>query len=215
MRLEPFSAWPAPWDQEVQKVLLLAEQFGIPKLRVKVKFGTLRIQEGDERLLAAIQAADRATQTICPVCGGARERQQGVNLQVCGACEAEGGAGDRIAWIDEIHSDQPRPKARNLSDIDTFAFPTYFTAVSHYAATGEGVTLAVLMAYAQNAESLRQQVTDHIEHYFASHAEYYPSLVVPNEIEELVPAKVKTFAAAPNLIAGNFIYYFKYHLNRS
>lgn len=215
MRLEPFSAWPATWDREVQKVLLLAGQLGIPKLRVKLKFGTLRIQGGDERLLAAIQAADRATRTICPICGGARERQQGVTLQFCKACEADGDAGGRIAWIEEIDSNQPRLRAMNLGDIDTFSFPTHFTAVSHYEATGEGVTVAVLMAYAHNADSLRQQVTDHIEQYFAAHADYYPSLVVQDEIEDLIPGKVKTFAADPKLIAGHFIYFFKYHLNRS
>lgn len=214
MRLEPFSAWPAPWDAEVRKVFEQARVLGIPKLRVKVKLGTLRIQEDGGALAAAIAAADRATQTICPVCGGRRERQQGVTLQFCTACEEVGDSGPGVQWIDHLLPDQPGPRSVALIDVDEFAFPTYFTAVSHYMATGEGVTVHLLMGYAHDVAGLRQQVNDHIESYFSSHAEYFPSLVLPEGLESLVPLRIKSFVDDPHSIRGDLIYFSKYHLNR-
>lgn len=215
MRLEPFSAWPSAWDAEVQKVFQRARELGIPKLRVKVKLGTLRIQEGNEALVSAVEAADRATQIICPVCGGPRSRQQGVDLQLCVSCAAEGDDGPGVQWIEQINPHELGPKAVSLIDVDTFSYPTDFTVLSLYEATGEGFTAEVLMGYAHDVDALRALVTDHIDSYFASHAEYFPALVIPEEIEDLVPARVRAFVDDPETIRGNFIYHFKYHLNRS
>jgi len=215
MRLEPFSAWPAPWDPEVRKVFQFARELGVPRLRVKVKLGTLRVQEGGESLRVAIKAADHATQTICPVCGRARARQTGVTLQFCGTCESEGESGSRVQWIEQIDPNQPGPKAVPLSDVDTFTYPTDFTVISTYEATGEGFTAEVLMAFAHDADGLRALVNDHIDSYFASHAEYYPQLVIAEEMEDLVPPRVKAFVYDPDTIRGNFVYHFKYHLNQT
>lgn len=215
MRLEPFSGWPAPWDAEIQKVIELARELGIPKLRVKVKLGTLRIQEGGEALVASVDAADRATQTICPACGGQRARQAGVTLQFCSACEAAGDAGPNVRWIEQLDPESSGPKAVTRIEVEQFEFPTYFTVVSHYEATGEGVTVQILMAYAHNANSLNRLVDEHIESYFSSHAEYFPSLVLPEELRDLVPPKIKGVIDEPNSIRGNLIYFAKYHLNRS
>lgn len=215
MRLEPFSAWPAPWDPEVQKVFALARELGIPKLRVKVKLGTLRVQEGGEALVAAVQAADRATQTICPACGGLRARQVGVTLQFCNACEAAGEAGGNVQWIDQLHPESSGPKAVPRIDTEQFQYPTYFTAVSHYVATGEGITVHLLMAYAHDSSALGRLVDEHIEPYFSSHAEYFPNLVLPEELSELMPPTIKRFIDNPESVRGNLIYFAKFHLNRS
>lgn len=192
-----------------------ARELGIPKLRVKVKLGTLCIQEGGEDLAEAVAAADRATQTICPVCGGMRARQQGATLQFCASCEAQGNTGPGVQWIEQLNPDQPGPKAVALIDVDQFAYPTHFTMVSHCMATGGGVTVCLLMANADNAEELRQRVHEHIESYFSSRAEYFQGLVVPEDLEDLVPPKIRAFADNPDSIRGNVIYFSEYHLNRS
>ena len=87
--------------------------------------------------------------------------------------------------------------------------------VSIYEATGEGFTVQLLMAFANDAGALRALVQEHIESYFASHAEYFPCLFIPEEIEDLVPSRVKAFVEDPNTIRGNFVYHAKYHLNRA
>lgn len=215
MRLEPYSAWPVPWDTEVQKVVQKARELGIEKLRVKVKLGTLRIQEGGEELAETIAAADRATQIICPACGGVRARQQGVTLQLCASCQAQGNTGPGVQWIEQLNPDQLGPKAVTLHDVDRFTYPTHFTVVGHYAATGEGVTVHLLMAYAHDTASLRRLVDAHIEPYFSSRAEYFEGLVLLEEFEDLVPPKVRAFVNDPSSIRGNLIYFSKFHLNRS
>lgn len=215
MRLEPFSSWPAPWDPEVQKVFGLARELGIPKLRVKVKLGTLRVQEGGEALVAAIQAADRATQTVCPACGGLRARQVGFTLQFCNACEAAGDAGPNVQWIEHIHPYQLGPETVTPIDVDQLAFPTYFTMVGHYYATGEGLTVHLLMGHAWDAAALRQQVDRHVEPYFSSRAEYFSGLVLPKDLEDLVPPRIKGFVDDPESIRGSLIYFSKFHLNRA
>ena len=71
------------------------------------------------------------------------------------------------------------------------------------------------MAFAHDADGLRALVNDHIDSDFASHAEYYPQLVIAEEMEDLVPPRVKAFVYDPDTIRGNFVYHFKYHLNQT
>lgn len=215
MRLEPFSSWPKAWDPEVQRVLQRARDLGIPSLRIKVKFGTLRIQEGGEGLQPAVEEADRATQVICPVCGGERARQQGATLQYCDRCLPDRDAGGKIEWIEQIHSEASGPRSHSLLDVGDFPFPTYFTVVSHYGATGEGITVSVLMSFAHDADDLRQQVADHIEPYFASKAEYFPQLMALGDTEDLIPPRVKSFIHAPDSIDCDFSYFGRFHLNQA
>ena len=215
MILEPFSAWPVAWDAEVQKVFQLARDIGVSRLRVKVKLGTLRVQEGGEALVAAVEAADRATQMICPVCGGVRAPQQGVDLQFCVVCEDAGEAGARVQWIEQIDPNSSGPKPMALCDVYSFTYPTDFTVISTYGTTGEGHSAELLMAFAQDADALRRLVNDHIDSYFASRAEYFSGLVVPSDFEDLVPPRVKAVLDDPETIRGNFVYHFKYHINRS
>lgn len=103
----------------------------------------------------------------------------------------------------------------SLMDIDQFTYPTYFTVVGHYMATGEGVTVHLLMGYADDAAALRRQVDDHIESYFSAYAEFFPSLVLLDELQDLVPPKIRGFIENPNSIHGSLLYFAKYHLNRS
>lgn len=215
MKLEPYSGWPAAWDVEVRKVLRLAEQLGVRKLRVCEKLGTLRIQEGGKKLLAAVDAADRATQVICPACGGKRERQQGVELQFCAACQADPAAAVRMhtQWIDGMTYQAEPPTAVAFDAVDELQYPCFFTMSMKYGATGEGITLAILMAYANSGRDLREQVRLHIQDYFSSGGRFYSGLVVPDGFEDLLPKRVKKYVAAPETIQGNFEFFCRYHLN--
>lgn len=227
MKLDPFSSWPAAWDHEIQKVFRLAQELGIKKLRVKTKLGTLRIQEGGARLMAAVDAADRATQIICPACSGARPRQKGHDLELCPACERAPEA--TIEWIDQVipytpavprphrtRSKRPvAPQPARIDELEQFSYPGFYTVASNYAATGEGVVIDILMGYADNAAELRKLALEHIPEYFAKHADYYPQLVVPPELASLVPPHVSEFVEKPDSIRGDFLYFSRYRLNRS
>lgn len=227
MKLEPFSSWPASWDPEIQKIFRLAQQLGVKRLRVKTKLGTLRIQEGGAKLMAAIEAADRATQIVCPACGGARPRQTGHDLELCPACSEEPGA--TIEWVDRVTPYTPAdPVPRRtrstskvavqplkIDQLEQIPYPGLFTVASHYSATGEGVVIDILMGYARDAAELRSLTLEHIPEYFARYADYYPQLFVPAELSSLMPAHIQKFVDKPDSIQGAFFYLSRYRLNRS
>lgn len=215
LKLEPFSGWPTAWDREVRKVLRLAEQLGIRKLRVNHKLGTLRILEGGKRLLAAVDAADRATQMICPVCGGERERQKGVELQLCVTCQADPGAVQRMPWVDGATYQREQPASVAFDAVDELPYPCFFTIALSYAATGEGVTHAILMAHASSEAQLREEVRLHIEDYFSSSARFYSGLVVPHGFEDLLPKRVRKIVVSTATVQGSFSFFCRYHLNRT
>lgn len=227
MKLEPFSGWPAPWDDEIQKVFRLAQDLDVKKLRVKTKLGTLRIQEGGAKLMAAVDAADRATQVVCPACGGARPRQTGYDLELCPACTGKPGA--TIEWVDRVIPYTPadpiprrtrsKPKVvvqpLQIDELEQFSYPGLFTVASYYSATGEGVVIDILMGYAHDAAELRSLTLEHIPEFLAKHADYYPQLVIPTELASLVPAHIQKFVDKPESILGSFFYLSRYRLNRS
>lgn len=230
MKLEAFSAWPAPWNDEVQRVLALAQYLGIRKLYVKVKLGSLRIQGGGRRLVAAVDAADKATSGICVSCGEAATRSKAIDLPLCPICSGKDLASLNIEWFTriaptiEIEAAMHREAAKSLPklktswsirEIDGFSFPTFFTTVVTYAATGEGVLVNFLMGYAGNADDLRTQVSEHIPAYFAEGADVYPRLFVPKGLAIHVPHRIRQFVRAPDAVAGMFSYFSSYRLNRS
>lgn len=115
------------------------------------------------------------------------------------------------------------PKAPNstqenpveLAEIDAFCFPTLFTAVFDYFATGEGMTVGIIMGYAQSAADLRKQVLDSFNPYYAQGADVWPNLRNPPGKQSLVPDAVRQFVADPTQVGGNFRYAGLFHLNRS
>lgn len=226
MKLEPFSDWPAPWDAEIQKVFRLAQDLRVKRLRVKVELGTLRIQEGGSKLQAAVDSADRATQVICPVCGGDRARQSGYELTFCPGCEAD--TGTKVLWMNEVKPysptssgrpstklERPAPKPFEMKALDAFPFPGFFSVVSDYAATGEGVIVHLLMAYADNADDLRKVAVGHLSEYFAASADIYPELFVPQALAAHIPSYLHAFVDDPDSIRGDFLYFSCFRLNRA
>lgn len=230
MKLEAFSAWPAPWNDEVQRVFALAQYLGIRKLYVKAKLGGLRIQGGGRRLVAAVDAADKATSGICVSCGQPATRAAAIDLPLCPHCSRKDLTSLKIEWLAgiaptiEVEAAVHREAAKSLpklktswsiQEVDGFSFPTFFTTVVTYAATGEGILVNFLMGYARNADDLRMQVSERIPSYFAEGADVYPRLFVPKGLAIHVPRRIRQFVRAPDTVAGMFSYFSSYRLNRS
>ncbi|TAM22854.1 MAG: hypothetical protein EPN60_16215 [Nevskiaceae bacterium] len=115
--------------------------------------------------------------------------------------------------VETPHSTPTR--AYELAEVDTFRFPTFFTAVFDYSATGEGRTVGLMMGYAHGATDLRAMVLDRFNPYFGQGAEIWPNLRVPPENESLVPDAVRKIIADPAQILGNFHFAGFWHLNQS
>lgn len=111
------------------------------------------------------------------------------------------------------HSEPTHPAG--LEEVESFRFPTFFTAVVDYFAIGEGRTIALIMGYAHSAAELRTVVLDHFNPYFAPGAGIWPNLGVAPEHESLVPEAVRKIIADPTKVIGNFHYASLWHLNQS
>ncbi len=123
------------------------------------------------------------------------------------------------ALSDVIKAAEDRRKADlgyvELTEVDGFDFPTFFTAVFDYYATGEGMTIGIVMGYAPRAEDLRARVNEHFGAYYAAGAEIWPKLHAPPRFERLIPDAIRGVISDPAQVIGNFFYVSTYHLNQS
>ena len=101
------------------------------------------------------------------------------------------------------------------SEIDGFSYPTFYTASFDYFATGEGMTIGIVMGYAQSADQIRSMVNEHFGSYYGAGAEVWPKLHIPPGRSALVPEAVLKVVSEPERVFGNFFYASKYHLNQS
>lgn len=101
------------------------------------------------------------------------------------------------------------------SEIDGFGYPTFYTASFDYFATGEGMTIGIVMGYAQSADQIRAMVNEHFGAYYGAGAEVWPKLQIPPGRSALVPEAVLRVVSDPEMVIGNFFYTSKYHLNQS
>lgn len=102
-----------------------------------------------------------------------------------------------------------------LSEVDGFNYPTFYTASFDYFATGEGMTIGIVMGYAQSADEIRRMVNEHFGAYYGAGAEVWSKLQIPPGRSALVPEAVLKVVSDPELVIGNFFYTSKYHLNQS
>lgn len=102
-----------------------------------------------------------------------------------------------------------------LTEVDTFSYPTFFTATFDYFATGEGHTVGVVMAYARSAAELRAIVNRHFETYYAKGATIWPRLIAPPEARIFLPEAVIALADEPSQAIGDFFYASTYRRNLS
>lgn len=115
--LDEFSAWPTAWDAQVQTVFRKAADLGIRHLYVKEKLGGLRIQGGGKRLLAAVLAAEKATDRICATCGANASKPKPPSLPICSECaEARTTTGEQIKWSNQILEASTRSEQRSKSN---------------------------------------------------------------------------------------------------
>lgn len=109
----------------------------------------------------------------------------------------------------------PRPEPMEWSDIDQMHFPTRFTAAIDYFATGEGISVWIVMAFASSADDLRAAVLSHCDVYFADGARVWPRLVVPDVLQNFVPTAVAEVCQLPDGKVGRFEFAGRFHRNMS
>lgn len=103
----------------------------------------------------------------------------------------------------------------SLIEAGGFDYPTFFTATFDYFATGEGLTIGIVMGHAHSAARLTELVTENFGTYYASGAELWPRLQLPPNATSLVPDAIRAVIADPTQVIGNFFYASTYHLNQS
>jgi len=103
----------------------------------------------------------------------------------------------------------------SLPEVEGFDYPTFFTASFDYFATGEGMTVGIVMGYAHSAEKLTTLVNEHFGEYYAAGAEVWSKLHLPSDVAGLVPDAIRKVIADPAQVIGNFLYSSTYHLNQS
>ena len=102
-----------------------------------------------------------------------------------------------------------------LAKVGAFTYPTFFTASFDYFATGEGMTIGIVMGTAQNAEAVKSLVHEHFGTYYGAGAEVWPRLHLPPGRAGLVPEAVQRMISDPTQVIGSFFYASRYHLNHS
>ncbi len=102
-----------------------------------------------------------------------------------------------------------------LSEVDGFTYPTFYTASFDYFATGEGVTIGIVMGYAQSADEIRAMVNEHFGAYYGAGAEVWSKLHLPPGRSALIPEAIRVVVSDPEMVIGNFFYASRYHLNQS
>ena len=103
----------------------------------------------------------------------------------------------------------------DLDDVESFAYPTFFTARFDHFATGEGRTIGIVLGYVRSATELKSMIEDYCHPYYAMGAEIWPQLQIPPGAAELVPDAIKAIIAEPSRVIGSFYFRSTYHLNRS
>ena len=102
-----------------------------------------------------------------------------------------------------------------LSEVDGFSYPTFFTASYFYAATGEGQTIGIVMGHMSSAAELRAMVSEGFGAYYVMGAEIWPRLQAPPERESLVPDAVQAIIDDPAQVFGNFYFTSSFHINQA
>jgi len=118
-------------------------------------------------------------------------------------------------WIEQQRGQKQKMGYAELTEVESFSFPTLFTAVFDYFATGEGQTIGILLGQAESAAELRVAVLETFNPYFGQGAQIWPELRVPLEKNSLVPDAVRTIVADPTQITGRFRYASLWHLNKA
>lgn len=103
----------------------------------------------------------------------------------------------------------------SLSEAREFDYPTFFTSIFDYFATGEGSSIGIVMGYVQSPEQLNRMVLEHFGPYYASGAELWPRLHLPPTVKKLIPVAIRTVISDPTQVIGNFYYTSRFHLNQS
>ncbi len=103
----------------------------------------------------------------------------------------------------------------SLTEAGEFDYPTFFTAVFDYFATGEGQTIGIVMGYAPSAARLSELVIENFGTYYASGAELWAQLKLPPGAKSLVPDAIRAVIDDPTQVIGNFYFASTYHLNQS
>lgn len=98
-------------------------------------------------------------------------------------------------------------------EVESLRFPTWFTAVIDYFATGEGLSQWIVMGQARSADDLRCRVLKYAESYFAEGASIWPTLHVPAEVRDAVPVSVQAICSLPDEKIGTFEYAGRFHRN--